>query len=93
MNESTIFRRRPEVRFRVVGEEAVIVRQDTAEVIALNDVGASLFAHLDSRRSAGALLDALLEEYDIDRETLRRDVESFLAELRQAGVVEEVEAP
>ncbi|MGH9324039.1 MAG: PqqD family protein [Vicinamibacteria bacterium] len=93
LSDKRIFRPRSDVRFRVVGNEAVVVLQDAAEVIALNDMGGCLLTLLDSGRSVDALVEALSAEYDVDGETLRRDVESFLAELREAGVVEEVEAP
>jgi hypothetical protein len=61
-SDATVFRPRPDVRFRVVGDEAVIVRQEDAEVIALNEVGASVLSLLDSRRSVRDVLDALLEQ-------------------------------
>ena len=88
-SESSVFRIRRDVRFRVVGEEAVIVRQENAEVLALNEVGASVLELLDSRRSVREVLDALLEEYDADRDSLSTDLTRFLGELRDAGVVEE----
>ena len=88
-SEDAVFRPRRDVRFRVVGDEAVIVRQEDAEVIALNEVGASVLALLDSRRSVREVLDSLLDQYDVDREALSQDVSRFLGELRDAGVVEE----
>ena len=88
-SDTVVYKPRSDVRFRVVGDEAVIVRQEDAEVIALNEVGASVLALLDSRRSVRDVLDALLEQYDVDRESLSRDVARFLRELRDAGVVEE----
>ncbi len=88
-NDTSVFRPRRDVRFRVVGDEAVIVRQEEAEVIALNEVGASVLALLDSRRSVRDVLDALLEQYEVDRESLASDLVRFLSELRDAGVVEE----
>jgi len=87
--DAAVFRPRADVRFRVIGDEAVVVRQEDAEVIALNEVGASVLALLDSRRSVREVLDALLEQYDVDRESLSSDVLGFLSELRDAGVVEE----
>ena len=90
IQDSSVFRPRPDVRFRVVGDEAVVVRQEASEVIALNDVGASVLSLLDSRRTVAAVVEALLSEYEIDRNSLRGDVVSFLAELQDAGVVEEV---
>ena len=88
-SDEAVFRPRSDVRFRGIGDEAVIVRQEDAEVIALNDVGASVLALLDSRRSVRDVLDALLEQYDVDRESLSGDLSRFLSELRDAGVVEE----
>jgi hypothetical protein len=84
-----VFRPRSDVRFRVVGDEGVLVRQEAAEVIAVNEVGASVLALLDSGRSVGKILDALLEQYEVDRASLSSDVFRFLAELREAGVLEE----
>jgi hypothetical protein len=88
LSDETTYRARTEVRFRTVGAEGVVVRQDTAEVIAVNDVGASILALLRTEQSVGEIVDALLLEYEIDRDTLRRDVETFLTQLEEAGVVE-----
>jgi hypothetical protein len=88
-SDSAVFRPRHDVRFRVMGDEAVIVLQEEAEVIAVNEVGARVLALLDSRRSVSDVLDALLEEYDTDRESLAGDLSRFLGELRDAGIVEE----
>jgi hypothetical protein len=92
IEDLSVFKPRADVRFRVVGDEAVVVRQEASEVIALNDVGASVLSLLDSRRTVAAVVEALLSEYDVDRDSLREDVASFLTELRDAGVVEEVKA-
>lgn len=91
MNDSTVIRPRSTIRFRVVGDEGVVVRQDSAEVIAVNDVGASILSLLDKRRTLGDLIEELLLEFEVDRESLRRDVVRFLSDLASAGVVEEVE--
>ncbi len=88
-SDDAVFKPAADVRFRVVGDEAIVVRQEDAEVIALNEVGASVLALLDSRRSVRDVLDALVEQYDVDRNSLATDLTRFLAELRDAGVVEE----
>jgi Coenzyme PQQ synthesis protein D (PqqD) len=91
MNDSTILRPRSTIRFRVVGDEGVVVRQDSAEVIAVNDVGASILSLLGERPTLAQLLEELLLEFEVDRESLRQDVVRFLSDLVSAGVVEEVE--
>ncbi len=75
LNASAVFKPRSDVRFRVVGDEAVIVRQEDAEVIAINDVGASILSLLDARRSVADIMESLLEQYDVDRDQLSSDLE------------------
>ena len=93
IQDGSVFMTRADVRFRVVGDEAIVVRQEASEVLALNDVGAGVLSLLDAKMTVAELVEALLSEYDVDRDSLRRDVEGFLTELRDAGVVEEVAAP
>lgn len=89
----SVLMRAGDVRHRRVGEEAVVLRQASAEVLGLNPVGARLFDLLDGRTPVGRLVDRVLGELEVDRESLERDSLAFLEELLQAGVVEEVAAP
>jgi len=91
MNEITpaaVLRRRFDVRYRRIEGEAVVLRQSTAEVLVLNEVGASVLDLADGERSVGDWIDTLAGEYAADRETLARDVLAFAAELAEAGVLE-----
>lgn len=88
MRESK-FQLRDDVRYRVVGDEAVVVRQKAAEVIALNDVGARVLELMSETKGIAEIVDTLAREYDVDRPTLERDVESFIGEIVEAGILEE----
>jgi len=90
IDSTRVLRRKDDVRYRIVGDEGVAIRQSAAEVLALNDVGARMLELIDSEISLGALMDAMLDEYDVDREELSRDVERFVAQMNEAGLVEEV---
>ena len=87
-----VLKRNPSVRYRIVGSEGVIVRQDTAEVIALNDVGARVLDLVGSAGSEsvtfGDVRDAMLDEYDVAQDVLEHDLEQFVTELTDAGVLE-----
>ena len=54
----------------------------------LNEVGAFLWDRLESAESDEWLLEALLEEYEVDEETARKDVREFLDKLREMGILE-----
>ena len=84
-----VLKHKDDVRYRVVGEEAVVVRQAAAEVIALNDVGARILELVDANQTVGELIDTMENEYDVPREELTRDVEHFIDAMRDAGIVEE----
>jgi hypothetical protein len=78
------------VRFRVVAEEGVVIRQRAAEVLVVNEVGARILQLLDGQRSLRQVIESLVEEFAADRADLERDLDAYTAALIEAGVVEEV---
>jgi coenzyme PQQ synthesis protein D (PqqD) len=92
VQEDAVYRRCPDVRFRIVLDEGVVIKQDTAEVMVLNEVGARVLDLIDGRRTAADIGDALAGEFEIGNEELRRDLAGYLAELVEAGLVEPVGA-
>ncbi|MEW6368614.1 MAG: PqqD family protein [Acidobacteriota bacterium] len=92
MEPSTIFRLRSDVRYRLLFSKAVVVRQSSLEVLALNESGARVLELVASGVTAEALISTMLEEYEVSRAALQEDVSSFLQELQEAGVVESTTA-
>ena len=87
---STVFRRRSDVRYRRIEGEAVVLRQSAAEVLVLNEVGASVLDLADGERSVREWIEELSGEYETDAATLTRDVLAFAGELEEAGMLEVV---
>lgn len=88
-NLDRVLKHKDDVRYRVVGDEAVVVRQNAAEVIALNDVGARILELIDARHSVSQLIDTMAEEYEVGRDELAQDVARFVTAMHDAGIVEE----
>jgi hypothetical protein len=84
----TVVTLRPDVRYRAVADEAVVVKQDDAEVLVINDLGAEVLRRLDGVASVGDIAVTIAEEYGEESARVARDVESFVAELLAAGVVQ-----
>ena len=84
------YRRKPDVRFRIVADEAVVVRQKDAEVIVLNEVGGRILELIEERLDHDVLAERLADEFDSSVEQLASDVDQFLAQLVEAGVIEPV---
>jgi hypothetical protein len=88
MNEDTVLRPAPDVRFRIVDGEAVVVRQKSSEVLVMSEVAARILALADGIRPIGAWVEALAAEFEVDRATLEQDVLRFAAELADEGILE-----
>jgi hypothetical protein len=80
---------------RVVADEAMVVpirrgAADTDSIYTFNDTGARLWGLLERGQTAEQLSRYLEAEYGVTREQALADTESFLADLKQAGLIETV---
>lgn len=66
------------------GEKAV----NFNAMVTLNETGAYLWKQLEKEKSQRELLDAMLEEYEVDRETAKVHIENFCEKLKASGILE-----
>jgi len=83
-----VLRRRDRVVYRVIDDEALVLRMDDAECLGLDEVGAAVLDRVDGRRPVSGIVDQLALIYDVERAQLERDVCAFLQELVDAGVLQ-----
>lgn len=74
----------------VAGENVVIFLNPefSDKIVTLNSTGAFLFSLLSEDRDREFLINSLLSEYDIDKETAACDVDRFLDCLNSFGAIE-----
>lgn len=58
-------------------------------MINLNEAGAFLWQLLENDTTPDAVVNALLEQYEVDEATAKNDVDKFIAQLREASLLEE----
>ena len=68
-----------------IGSEAYAPNQ----IMSLNETGAFLWGLLEKGSDREALIDALPREFEVDRETAQKDVDAFLAQLREKALIDE----
>lgn len=56
-------------------------------LISMNEVAKVIFEALSVERTAEELVDLILKEYDVDRETAHQDILEFLQKLRDIGAL------
>ena len=59
---------------------------------SLNDSGVSFLELCDGRRSAAEIIGGLADQFDVQREILAKDLEPFLEELAESGVIRRLTA-
>jgi len=78
-----------DVRYRAVDDETIVVRQEAAEALVLNEVAGRILELVDGKRDVRAIIATLESEYDIDAAALGSDVEAYVCELLELGVVQD----
>ena len=87
------YRKSPDLVFRQIAGEFVLVpiRHDVADleaVYTLAGVGARIWELLDGERDGYAVLDQIVQEYDVTPDEVRTDLVEFLGELEAVqGIV------
>src|SRR5205809_6891929 len=82
----------PDVLFRAVGDEAVLLNLKTELYLGLDPVGARMWTLFKESASLQQAFDLLLAEFDVDASRLRADLEEFLGQLKSQGLIELTEA-
>ena len=56
-------------------------------IVSLNESGAFLWSQLETEKTEEELLAAMLKEYDVDEQTARADIASFIEKLKNAELL------
>ncbi len=56
-------------------------------LFALNEVGAFIWDKLEDAETDADVVDAVLSEYDVDRDTAEADTAEFLGKLREMNII------
>ena len=84
--------RNADLAWRTVDDEMIAIDVRESNYLTANDSGAILWSALADGTTKDELADRLVETYGIDPDTAAADVESFLRELRERGLLEETDA-
>jgi hypothetical protein len=77
----------PEVLFQEVSGETVLLDLDSEQYFGLDAVGTRIWTLLNEGADPATMVDTLLEEYEVERDTLAADVDELLDKLAEAGLI------
>ena len=82
-------KRNPQNAFRTVDDDGGLVVNPIAhDVTVLNPVGSLIYSMLDGSHSVQQIVEAVVAQYDVTEDQARQDVDAFLADLRERGMLE-----
>ena len=89
LGEATIISLTPAATFQPLGENegAVVLMVDSGQLYTCNDTTVALLQAVDGARSFGAILDKLLDEFEVERAVLAADLSRLVDELEREGIV------
>jgi hypothetical protein len=91
MDPGTVFKKNENAAYRIYDGQATVVMPDRNEVKVLNEIGSLVWDAIDGRRTVGQILDSILptvlEDYQVAEDDVRRDIDAFLVDLREHGMV------
>jgi hypothetical protein len=76
-----------QVIYKPVGDELVLLDFQSGMYYGLDPVGVRMWELLAAGWSLGDVVDTMLGEFDVARETLERDVDALVGELERRGLV------
>lgn len=73
--------------WREVDNEAVILNIETNDYFTLDSTGAEIWKRFTSENSISAIISGISSEYGIEKERLTEDINDFIKELKEEGLV------
>lgn len=81
MNMNAVPARKEGFTVREMGEEILFLDPDGVSIHVADEVGGFIYHQIDGIKDLSAVLDSILEEYDVDRKTAEEDLMAFIQTL------------
>ena len=87
-DKNTIWKVDSSVRFRRLFDEAVLIHQEKAEALVLNDTAISFLEACDGKRTVDEIIAGMVEEFEVRAQELEADLGPFIDQLADEGIIE-----
>jgi hypothetical protein len=90
VGDEVLLQRREEPLSANLDGETVMLDPAEGAYFSLGPVGSRVWALLEDPRSVSEVCRLLLDEFDIDRQTCRQEVQAFVDQLLDANLIEKL---
>ena len=78
----------PDVMLRIIGDEAVILNLKSETYLGLDPVGTRIWTVLQALPPFRQRMRSLLDEFEVEPERLRQDMDRLLDQMLEQGLIE-----
>lgn len=83
-----LFKKNPDMEYIDTDESGLVIfNPESGDTCIIDEIGVSLFKAMGDGADLDTIVDTLLLEYDAPREEIFHDVEDFLNQLVEQGIV------
>ena len=86
MKANELLKTSPNVAWRKIEDQVVILDLQTSHYYSLNNVGSRIWELLQEGQAEDSVIAAIEAEYEIDGKIARRDFTAFLAQLKRQKI-------
>ena len=82
-----ILNRNNDFVFKKVKNESVLLNAKTGDYFGLNEVGTDFYALVDGKISLEEIIKKIMDDYDVDKELLQKDIGELVDQLLKKGIL------
>lgn len=79
--------RNPAIKSKVIDEEQILLNTETGDYFGLNELGAEIWNMVDGQHDLDAMIEHLLDIYDVEKTELTDDVTGFIDALLERSII------
>jgi hypothetical protein len=80
------------IKFVIIEEQAVLLHSKLGLYLGLDEIGTAIWHEIERGTAFEQICERLVQQYDVAQDVLARDVETFIAKLRDKQLIETVKA-
>jgi len=93
MNLEGKFRKKESIASRTIAGESFLIPvcgqpADMQKIFVLNPLASFIWEHLDGAHTVAELLDAIMEQFAVDRDQAQLDAVDFIGQLQEQNLLE-----
>lgn len=82
------FRKNEKVTWRILGKECILLHLKSGIYYTLNEGGRLLWESLDGKKRLTEIQEIIMDQYEVDAETVKQDITEIVKDLIQENLVE-----